>query len=171
MFAAVAAASLAAMAVPASAQTAPQTSFYGNLGYSYVDGGEGAQFNAVDARLGVRYGQYLGAEAEGVIGVDHDNFAGVESKLKRSFAGYAVGFLPITPQFDLLARVGYGSSRIGFKENGGSTSLTAEGVAFGGGGQYSFDANNALRAEYTRYDLNHNLSTADVWSVNYVRKF
>jgi len=163
------------MALPAAAQTEQQTSFYGNLGYSYVDGGTGAKFNAVDARLGLRYGKYLGAEAEGVIGVDHDNVVvsgvNVETKLKRSFAGYAVGFLPITPQFDLLARVGYGSTRIGAKAAGVSSSATAEGVAFGGGGQYSFDANNALRAEFTRYDLNHNQGDADVWSLNYVRKF
>lgn len=175
VFAAVAAASLAGLAAPASAQTASPISYYGNLGYSYVDGGSAAQFSAAQARLGLRYGKYFGAEAEGAIGFDGDSATvggvNIDTKLKRSFAGYAVGFYPVTPQLDLLARIGYGSTRISAKSATTRVSATEESVNYGGGGQWSFDANNALRAEYTRYDFNHNTPGADVWSVSYVRKF
>lgn len=158
---ATAAAAVALAAAPAVAQTQP-VSYYGTLGYSQIESGS-ADLGAITARGGARFGQYLGAELEGALGVDGD--AGVD--VKHSVAAYAVGFVPLTPQFDLVARVGFGSTRTEFA----GLKSSDESWNYGLGGQYFFDANNGLRAEYTRYDFTHDLGKADVWTASYIRKF
>jgi hypothetical protein len=172
--AAVAASAVAAVAMPAAAQTITPT-YYGALGYSFVDGGTGANFGAVTARLGARLHRYFGAEAEGALGVDGDNttVAGVNvrTKLKHSVAAYAVAFLPVTPQFEFFVRGGYGSSRVRASTPTASASDSEDSWNYGGGGQYLFDAKNGVRAEYTRHDFGNGLGGADVWSASYVRKF
>jgi outer membrane immunogenic protein len=156
------AAALSVVAAPAFAQVAPAT-FYGTLGYSHVESGP-LEFGVATARAGARFGQYLGAEVEGGLGVNGDS--GVE--IDHSLAAYAVGFVPVTPQFDLIARVGYGTTRT---DAGAFGKSSDESWNYGAGGQYFFDAANGVRAEYTRHDFTHDLGKADVWSVSYVRKF
>lgn len=175
LIAASAAASVVAFtALPSSAQSLSEPSFYGNLGYTFIDG-DGADLGAVTGRLGARLHQYFGAEAELGLGVDSDTatFAGVnvKTKLKHSVAAYAVGYLPVTPNADLFIRGGYGSSKIRVSAAGVSDSDSQESWNYGAGGQYFFDANNGVRAEYTRYDFNHDVGEADTWALSYVRKF
>lgn len=155
------AAAAALASAPAFAQTAP-ISYYGTLGYAHVD--DALNFGVVTARAGARFGQYLGAEVEGGLGVDGDS--GVE--IDHTLSAYAVGFLPVTPQFDLVARVGYGTTRV---DAGALGKASEESWNYGVGGQYFFDAANGLRAEYTRFDFNDGGGKSDVWSVSYVRKF
>jgi hypothetical protein len=159
---ATAAAAVALVAAPAFAQTAPAT-FYGTLGYSHVDA-DPAELGAVTARAGARFGQYLGAEVEGGLGVNGD--FGVD--IDHTLAAYAVGFVPLTPQFDLVARIGYGTTRL---DAGAVGKSSEESWNYGLGGQYFFDAANGLRAEYTRYDFNNGVGNANVWSASYIRKF
>lgn len=166
LFAAAAAAAVL-VAAPAFAQDASSdVQWYGSLGYTFYDTDiGGAQLGAVQGRLGARFHNYFGIEGEGAIGVDNDSVAGTSVKLNNSEAIYAVGFVPLTPQFDLIGRVGLGSSD--FKVGGVSNSDTS--VNYGAGAQWSFDDSNAVRGDYTRVDGDN--ATSDVWSLSYVRKF
>lgn len=171
---AVAAVALTA-AMPAAAQSLSQPGFYGNLGYTFVDGGANANFGAVTGRLGARLHPNFAVEAEGAFGVDGDSAVvggvTVETKLKHSFGGYAVGIIPVTPQLDLFARGGYGTSRIRAKSPAFRVSDSEDSWNYGAGVQYNFDANNGLRAEYTAHDFGNGAGTADAWGVSYVRRF
>jgi outer membrane immunogenic protein len=172
-----AAAALAAALVPAvaSAQVSNVTG-YGSLGYSYHDF-DGANLGAIQGRLGARFGQYLGVEGElgGGVKGDDVNVGGVniDTKLKNSAAIYGVGFLPVAPNADLYARVGYGTSKIKGSSSGVSATADDNSWNYGVGGQYFFDDKNGVRADYTRHDFDNGGGEGDanVWSLGYVRKF
>jgi outer membrane immunogenic protein len=175
VFAAIAASAVALAAMPAAAQSLAAPTFYGNLGYSFVDAGNGVNLGAITGRLGARFDRYFGAEAEGAFGVDNDHTTvssvDVRTKLNHSVAAYAVGFLPVTPQFELFARGGYGSSQISVSAPTFSQSASEGSWNYGGGVQYMFDSHNGLRGEFTRHDFRHDAGSADVWAASYVRKF
>ena len=176
----IAAASLAAIAavVPAVGQaqdtTAPNTGAYVNLSGALVDGGQ-ADLKAIGGRLGYRFMPYLGIEGELATGIksDTDTIAGVavNTKLKHSAAVYGVGFLPVGPNTDLLARVGYGTTKLRARAGGVSASDSAESWNFGVGAQHHFDGVNGVRVDYTRQEFNKNQGHANVWTVGYVRRF
>ena len=176
----IAAASLAAIAtvVPAAAQaqdtTAPNTGAYVNLNAALVDGGQ-VDLKAIGGRLGYRFMPYLGIEGELATGLksDTDTIAGVRvnTKLKHTAAAYAVGFLPISPNTDILARIGYGTTKLRAKAAGISASDSVESVNYGVGAQHHFDGVNGVRFDYTRQDFNKSQGHANVWTVGYVRRF
>jgi hypothetical protein len=93
--------------------------------------------------------------------------AGVKVKLNHEAAIYATGTVPISDNFDLFARVGYGTTKI----SGGGLSGSEQSWNYGVGGQYFFDGKNGVRGDYTRQDFNDSLGNADVWSLSYVRRF
>jgi outer membrane immunogenic protein len=161
-------------ALPASAETEP-TGVYANLGYSFVDAGSGFKFGALTGRIGGRFYQYFGVEGEGAIGVDGDDTTlsgvNVKTKLKHSLNGYVVGFVPLGENFELLARGGYGTTKIKASALGASASGSDESWNYGVGAQYLIDGKNGLRADYTRFDFGSGNEDANVWSVGYVRKF
>ena len=161
-------------ALPASAET-QSTGVYGNVGYSRVDAGSGFKFGALTARIGGRFHQYFGVEGEGAIGVDSDHVTlsgvRVKTELKHSFNGYVVGFLPLGEKFDILARGGYGTTKIKASALGATAGGSDESWNYGVGAQYLFDGKNGLRADYTRHDFGSGNEDANVWSVSYVRKF
>lgn len=166
----VSAAALTAM--PAAAQTVP--SLYGTLGYTAVDSDD-VTLGAITGRLGARFHQNFGVEGEAAIGVGDDSYTfgttRVEAELKHSFAAYGVGFLPINEQFELLARVGYGTSKVGVSAAGVSASDSDESWNYGVGAQYLFDGLNGVRGDYTRHDFGNGGGDADTWAISYVRKF
>jgi outer membrane immunogenic protein len=173
---AAAVAAVAAIAAPASAQSmsmAP-TTFYGTLGYAHIEDSP-VNLEAAVARLGARFGQYLGLEAEGALGVDgYSQTIGTTTtsvKLQHSVAAYAVGYLPLTPKFDLMVRGGYGTAKAKARTGPLSVSDSNDSWNYGVGGQYFLTLNDGVRAEYTRHDFTNNGGAADVWSVSYVRKF
>lgn len=176
----IAAASLAAIAavVPAAAfaqeTAAPATGVYGNLNVGIADGGQ-ADLKILQGRLGYRINPYVGVEGELATGLksDTDTIAGVEvnTKLKHAAAGYVVGFLPVAPNTELLARVGYGTTKLRAKAAGFSASDSAESWNFGVGAQHHFDGVNGIRADFTRQEFNHDQGHANVWTVGYSRKF
>ena len=177
LIAAVSAGALLA-AAPAFAQSSPFGQVYGTLGYNNFSGQDNTDLSAVTARLGTRLAPYFGVEGEVSTGLgsDHHTIAGVPANihLDDQYAGYAVGYLPVNPQADVFARIGYGHTDLhvstaipGVSGSGGQDS-----VNYGAGGQYFFDHHNGLRAEYTRQDYTCNgCGAANVWSVAYVRKF
>ena len=189
LIAAAAAASLLPAAA-AFAQTAPATNstgFYGTLGYLGTST-QGVDLGAIQGRLGYRFLPWLGVEGEGAFGVKDDkdtqtiNGVTVDSKvrLRDQEAIYGVGFLPLSQNFELFGRVGYGHEGAKVSASAvGSTGPVAvtEKVAgdswnFGGGGQWFFDDKNGVRADYTRYEFTpRGAGHADTWALSYVRKF
>jgi hypothetical protein len=176
----IAAASLAAIGatVPAAAQAqdaaASNVGAYVNLNVGIADGGQ-ADLKAIQGRLGYRFTPYIGVEGELATGLksDTDTIAGVSvnTKLKHEAAAYAVGFLPVSPNTDILARVGYGTTRLRARAAGVSASDSAESWNVGVGAQHLFDGLNGIRADYTRQEFNHDQGHANVWTAGYVRKF
>jgi len=165
LFAAAAAATLLVSA-PALAQDASSPEFYGNLGYSFYDTDIGdAELGAVNARLGARFHRYFGIEGEAAFGVQDDTVAGIDVGLNHSLAVYGVGFLPVTDRVDLLARAGWGNTDVEI----GGVDTDDDSFNYGVGAQFSFDDHNAIRGDWTRFDGDD--AQADVWSINYVRKF
>lgn len=179
LLAAAAAAYACALAGSAVAQTsAPH--IYGSAGYGQKDDSD---LGAVQLRLGTRFGAYFGVEGEYGFGVKSDKVdiavsppGYIKRELRHELAAYAVGYLPLSPQADLYARVGYGStwfksatdltpdrSRITYKDDATSLNL-------GVGGQYFFDASNGVRVDYVRQDYK-GAPTDDVWSIAYTRRF
>jgi outer membrane immunogenic protein len=182
----IAAASLAAIAaaVPVAAQAqdaADNVGAYLNLGYAHVDGGDvGANdinFETLQGRLGYRFHPNFGVEGEVAAGIQGHgtgifDAAGNEAraKLRYEVAGYGVGFLPLGPNTDLLARIGYGTSRIKVTNFPG-VSDNIESVNYGVGAQHRFDGVNGIRVDYTRFDFNHGAGHADVYGISYTRRF
>lgn len=167
-------------AVPALAQeTNPlgPVSGYGTLGYANIDG-NGVDLSGAQARLGARFGRYFGVEGETTLGLNSDqtSMAGSPTsvRLRDQYAGYAVGYLPVLPNADLFARVGYGRTDTRLSDYGASTTYRygVNSWNYGVGGQYFFNGGpNGVRLDYTRYDYQNHSSDNDVWAVSYVRKF
>lgn len=185
-----------AFAAPALAQEPAggftDTSAYGSIGYSRVQtNGEDEladiNVNAVTGRAGIRFGRYVGVEGEvsfgagsetvDVLGVD------VEVELDASFVGYLVGAIPITPNAEVFARVGYGRTGITASndEAGVSSSASEVSVNYGIGGSYFFDGRNGVRLDYTRFNFEDSedeedgeeveAGEFDVFSISYIRRF
>jgi outer membrane immunogenic protein len=174
---AVASVAVAAIAAPAFAQdqAAPLTGVYANLGYAHSSPGD-ADLDAIQGRLGYRVNNWFGVEGElaGGLGSDKVNVApGVDAKVKlrHQEAIYGVGFLPLTPQWDLIGRVGYGNTKIRASAPGVSASGNEQSWNFGAGAQYNLDGVNGIRADYTRCEFEGGDGHADVWAVAYNRKF
>jgi hypothetical protein len=173
--AAASAAALAALTpAMALAQDAPNTGVYANLGYAHADAGA-ANYEVIQGKLGYRFNPYLGVEAEGAFGLSGDNVnvagTNVHTKLSHEFAGYGVAYLPLRPNTDLFARVGYGTTKIHASAAGVGLSGSEESWNFGAGAQHYFDGVNGVRVEYTRQEFNHGNGHDNVWGVAYTRRF
>lgn len=163
-----------ALAAPAFAQDPWAVSGYGTLGYSDYNA-DSANVGGITGRLGARFGQYLGVEGEVSGGVvnDHIDYLGTRANvhLNDEFAGYGVAFLPLAPNADLFARVGYGQSQIRLSNANGSVTGNENSWNIGAGGQYFFDGHNGVRLDYTRFNADHSAFNTNVWSAAYVVKF
>ena len=171
----IAAAGVAALAIaaPASAQTTnslSNVSWYGNLGYSDFNPNN-ANLSAITARIGARFGQYFGVEGELSGGIGNSRYDGASLHLQNQEAIYGVGFLPVAPNADLFARVGYGGADYKASFAGNDFHGNLQSWNFGVGGQYFFDHANGIRVDYTREDATDHGPDANVWGVSYVRKF
>ena len=174
------AASAAALAAltPAFAQAqtaAVAPGIYGSLGYAHSDLGGDVETGAIQGRLGYRVHPHFGVEGELAGGVksDHVTVGGTRVKVEQehSLGAYGVGFLPVSPNTDLLARVGYGNTKM--KASAGGTSAADDGDSwnFGVGAQHHFDGQNGVRLDYTRHEFRGGDGKANVWSMAYTRRF
>jgi len=182
------AAVLVSAAAPAALAEEAKASpgLYANLGYANADTAD-LNLQAVTGRLGWRFNDWLGVEAEVAGGVKGDSATretGVvvlpastfTAKLSSAEALYAVGFWPVAPGWDLLGRVGYGHVRAKGTATGEASffrfTVDEDSWNYGLGAQYHWDGVNGVRADYTRQDLgNRILDHADVWSIAYSRRF
>ncbi len=175
-------AAVSALAAPAFAQTASTfspVSYEGTVGYTGIHL-NGADLGAIDIRAAANFGKFAAIEGEGAFGVNdqNGNVGSVSTKLhlNSEYAAYGVARLPVAPNAELFARVGYGHSDIkataSLKGVSASASAGYDSVNYGVGGKYFFDGKNGVRVDYTRYDFQKNgVTDSDTWSVSYVRRF
>jgi outer membrane immunogenic protein len=163
-------------AAPAMAQSWPAPEYYGSLGYSHMEVDEvDADLGAITGRFGAKLTPYFGFEGEGSVGVRDDQvtIGGVAVDVEHQYdlAAYGVAFLPVNPNFELFARVGYGTTEV--KASAGGVSVTDDGNSwnYGVGANYYFDGQNGIRGDWTRRDFTDDGGEADVWSVSYIRRF
>jgi hypothetical protein len=177
--AAAAAAALAGAAPGLALAQSSNTGAYATLGYdnSHQDG---LNLGQIQGRLGWRFSDYLGVEGELAGGVksDHVDVGGtsVSERIQHQEAIYGVGFLPINPSFDLLARVGYGNTSLktDTATSGVTTTTFSHGGSwnYGAGAQYRFDPSNGMRFDYTREEFTGSGSGhADVLALAYTHRF
>jgi opacity protein-like surface antigen len=176
------AAAAAALAPAAQAQDAAQTGGYANLGYARADSQPG-HIDAVQGKLGYRFMRFVGVEGELAVGIASNTVSvrtGVANpptvkasmKLEHEVAGYMVGFFPLGANTDLIARLGYGSTKVSVKGPGIAPQTSHESVNYGIGFQHYFDGVNGIRLDWTRLDFNHGYgSHGDVLGVAYTRRF
>lgn len=137
---------------------AQQSGVYVSGGYTQFDGDGGADLGAVTARVGVGLTPNFAIEGEGSVGVKGDSGTDLDSE----FGAFVVGKLPLSPSFDLFARVG--ASRIETSPGGSD-----DGLAYGAGGTFNLTPVDGIRADWTRHD--YDAGDADAYSLSYVRKF
>lgn len=136
-----AAAAMALMAAPASAQTWDTGRVYGGLGYTHYDL-ESAEVGAATGRVGYRFHPNFAVEGEGAIGVDDDEGAELDS----AYGVYGVGILPVTSNFDVFARAGYQS----IEATRPGPDIDDDGLGYGVGANYRLSERVGVRADYTR---------------------
>lgn len=168
-------AAISLFAVPAMAQTVSTPQWSGSAGYTALDA-EGADLGAITGRVTARLHPNFAVEGEASIGVRDDNVtvAGVNAKVEHDYdaAAYAVGILPVSPNFELFGRVGYGTTSIKAEAAGIRAEADGESVNYGAGANYFFDARNGVRADWTRRDFtDDNGGEVDTYGVSYVRRF
>ena len=145
---------------PASAN---QSYLYGSLGAVLYD--TNTDLFGAQARLGWQSASCFGAEVEGSLGVaeDNNNFdfgTGVvpaEIEVDNQIAAFAVARLPLGKKLNVLGRYGYHRTELSAEADIMGTEVeddfTTDGIAYGGGVEYSFSPKTSIRADYTRYDF------------------
>jgi hypothetical protein len=176
-----------AVAAPAFAQAAALTlpalspiTLNGSAGFSGIDT-LGADPTEATLRFGADFGKYVGVEAEGSFGLNHQDgrLGAVSASLHYDdqYAAYAVARWPVLANANLFARAGFGHSDIRVLPNAdplptSSYLIGEDSINYGAGGEYFFTANDGVRVDYTRFDFrDRGVDSANTWSVSYVRKF
>lgn len=164
------------LATPMFTQAQNSTDVYGSVNYGKTRT-RGADTGAIQGRLGAKFTPNFGVEAEVAGGVDGDTVyapggAPAKVKMQHQAAAYAVGYLPVTPNLDLLARAGYGTTKFDTK-NPAATNFdgSRESWNYGVGAEYKFDAKNGLRADWTKSEYTKSDLSSNTVSVGYVRHF
>jgi outer membrane immunogenic protein len=171
-------AAMAGAAAPAFAQTLTSPQAYAGIGYTGLNP-DGHDVGEITGRGGLRFSPYWGVEGEVGTSVGYDRYTDANGgKVKvgeqPSAAGYVVGYYPVTPKFDLLARVGYGDTALKYVTADGLNHYNAsQNVSYGAGAQYFLDGKNGIRVDYTRRDFQASSAPRDMdtWAVGYVHKF
>lgn len=167
-------AALTLIAVPAMAQE-PAARVTGSVGYTQLDGDDG-DLGAITGRATYNFTRYLGVEGEASFGVkDEDITVGaVNGSLEHEYdaAAYGVATLPISENFELFGRLGYGTTSIKADVAGFTASEDGESVNYGVGANYFFDGRNGIRADITRRDFTDDAGgEVDTYGIGYVRRF
>ena len=168
-------AALTLIAAPAMAQSISSPQVSGSVGYTVLDADD-ANLGAITGRVTAKVSPYFGVEGEASFGVKDDevSFGGLTGDLSHDYdaAAYVVGTLPISPNFELFGRVGYGTTSIKADVAGFSATEDGESVNYGAGANYFFDAQNGVRADWTRRDFtDDNGGELDTYGLSYVRRF
>ncbi len=168
-------AALTLIAAPAMAQSISSPRVTGSVGYTVLDGDD-ASLGAITGRLNARVSRYFGVEGEASFGVRDDEVTvgAATGDLSHEYdvAAYGVATLPISPNFELFGRLGYGTTSIKANVAGFSATEDGESVNYGVGANYFFDGRNGVRADITRRDFTgDNGGEVDTYGIGYVRRF
>ena len=166
---ATAATALALSGAAASAQNVGQV--YGSVGYQGTKNDTtDTSVGGINARVGTKLTPYLGVEGEAAFGTNDDTGPGGEYKLTNKVAAYGVGYVPVSPRFDLIGRVGVSDTKMKAPAIAGKLE---QGTAldYGVGAQYHMDSSYALRADYTKSDFNGDKGESSTATVSLVKKF
>ena len=166
-----------------------------NLQGNFVDlGEETAKIIMINGRLGYRLNQYIAIEGDAGFGIGGDDFqrsipvdvdplgvvnvdADADLDVENYFGIFARGILPVSDQFDIFIRGGYGTAKAeasaiattavlpGFSANV-SDSQTTDGFAYGIGAEYHINERHGIRADFSAIG-----SEAQFISVAYAVKF
>lgn len=144
----------------------------------------------ITGRVGYQFNKYFAIEGDAGFGLGGDDFnqtvpvttalgtvdvdADVTADVKYYAGAFVKGTLPISEQFDIFVRGGYGlaeaevdgtASALGFSASA-SDSETTDDFAFGAGAQFNFNAQNGIRFDYSTLG-----GDADIFSLTYAFKF
>ncbi len=167
-------AALTLIAAPAMAQD-PASRVTGSIGYTQLHGDDG-DLGAITARAGYDFTRNLGIEGEASCGVKDQDvmFGGVNTTLEHEYdaAVYGVAKLPVSDNFELFGRVGYGTTEVKASTAGFAATEDGESVNYGVGANYFIDGRNGIRADWTRRDFQEdNGGELDTYGLSYVRRF
>ena len=168
-------AALTLLSTPALAQSFNEPRWSGSVGYTHLDSGD-ESLGAVTGRVGARVSRYIGVEGEASFGVKDEDITigGVDGTVEHEYdaALYAVGTVPVSPNFELFGRVGYGTTSIKADVAGVSASEDGESLNYGAGANWFFDGQNGLRADWTRRDFTDDQGgEIDTYGLSFVRRF
>lgn len=146
---------VAAAATPAAADVVNSTGWYVNAGGTWFNAeDEDVDVTGVTGRLGYRIHPNFGVEGEASFGIEGDTAdvlgTPVDIDLDNQYGVYAVGFLPVSTNLELIGRVGWAQIDATGSFGGFSAGVDDDGLAAGVGVQYAFTPNFGVRGEYTR---------------------
>jgi len=166
-----------------------------NLQGNTVDlGEESASITMITGRVGYRLNSYFAIEGDAGFGLGGDSLqrtipvavngigtvtvnADADLDVKNYFGVFARGILPVSNQFDIFLRGGYGTAKAeatavattdllaGFSATA-SDSQSTNGFAYGIGGQYHINERHGIRADFSAIG-----SEAQFFSLAYAVKF
>ncbi|MGA9658414.1 MAG: porin family protein [Asticcacaulis sp.] len=167
----IATAAIAALGVGTVANAQDVGRVYGSLGYQQTDNDKtNSDLGSVNARVGTKFTPYLGVEGEAAFGTNDDSNPSGTYKLTNKAAVYGVGYVPVSPSFDLIGRVGVSDTDLKAPASAGKMEQGTA-LEYGVGGQYHINQDYALRADYTRSDFQSDKGSADTTSLSLVKKF
>ncbi len=135
------------LAAPAMAETG----VYANGGYTHYDADD-ITLGGITGRVGYRFHPNFAVEGEATFGVKDDEVGPATVELDHAIGAYAVGILPVAPNFDVFGRVGYAQIEASASVPGFAVGADADGVGYGGGAQYMLTPKFGVRGEYTRLE-------------------
>lgn len=145
---------------------------------AYINVGvDAVEFDAytLGGKIGYNFNDFFGIEGQAAFGIidDTEDFFGEEFNVgvDSLFGGFAIARFPLAESFDVFARAGYQTTKVGASGGGESASESFDGLALGAGGQYFFTDKDGIRVEYTYLDLPEDSGNGNIFSVSYVRNF
>ena len=157
-------------------------------------GQETANITMINGRLGYRVNKFIAIEGEAGFGLGGDSFqrvvpitipgtgtldinADLDIDVKNYFVGFARGIVPVSDNFDIFVRAGYGTAKAeasgtasiiglpGFSSSASETQSTSD-FAYGVGAEYHINETHGIRADFSSIG-----SEAQFFSAAYTIRF
>ncbi len=167
----IAAASILALSGAGMASAQDVGHVYGSVGVQTTNNDKlGTDLNSVNARVGTKITPHFGVEGEAAFGTNKDTTALGDYRLTSKYGVYGVGYLPVSPNIDLLGRVGVSDTDLKAPAAAGKLE---QGTAldYGVGAQYHFNSAYAARVDLTRSEFQNDKGTSNAATVSLVKKF
>ena len=166
----------AAITLAAAPAVAQDSGWYGDVGYQHMaidQDGIDADLGSIAGHIGYGITPNLAVEGELGFGVKDEEVTSlgtsVDVKLNYLVGAYGRVQAPLGENFTVFARAGVVNAEIEASAAGVSASDSETGAGYGVGGEFHFDGQNGIRADYTRYDIED--LEADAFLIAYTRKF